>query len=136
MASSSPSSLPLLPLLPLPPLPLLLLWLCLSWLRLCLLGRCANPSSHRYVAGSKAWELGFVGLWEYLGRWIDSTDRRWSICARVKGGLRDTAKPGGFCRDQAYWAGAVQVVASYAPSRSAASHSFQPLGLSARTSHV
>ena len=60
-----------------------------------------------YVAAAKSWELGFSGLWEYLGRWIDSAERRWNICSRVKGGLRDTSKLGGFCRDQAYWAGAV-----------------------------
>ena len=60
-----------------------------------------------YVAAAKSWELGFVGLWDYLGRWVDSPARRWTICARVKGGLRDTSKVGGFCRDQAYWAGAV-----------------------------
>lgn len=60
-----------------------------------------------YVAAAKSWELGFVGLWEYLGRWVDSPEKRWTICSRVKGGLRDTSKVGGFCRDQAYWAGAV-----------------------------
>ena len=60
-----------------------------------------------YGAAAKSWELGFVGLWDYLGRWVDSPEKRWTICSRVKGGLRDTSKIGGFCRDQAYWAGAV-----------------------------
>ena len=63
-----------------------------------------------YVAAAKAWELGFVGLWEYLGRWVHSDERKWNICSRVKGGLRDTSRLGGFCRDQAYWAGAVRVL--------------------------
>jgi hypothetical protein len=55
-----------------------------------------------------------AGLWNYLARWVESPERRWNICARVKGGLRDTSKLGGFCRDQAYWAGAVRVLRSRA----------------------
>ena len=72
----------------------------------CVYRRLVRPAL-MYVAAAKSWELGFVGLWEYLGRWVDSPEKRWGICARVKGGLRDTSKMGGFCRDQAYWAGAV-----------------------------
>ena len=37
---------------------------------------------------------------------------RWAVCARVKGGLTDTSKPGAFCRDQAYWGGAVLLLAN------------------------
>lgn len=63
-----------------------------------------------YVAAAKAWETSFVELWKYLGRWVENPDKRWNICVRVKGGLRDTSKAGGFCRDQAYWAGALQLL--------------------------
>ena len=39
--------------------------------------------------------------------YVSSEEKRWGICARAKGGLTDTGRPGAFCRDQAYWMGAI-----------------------------
>eukprot|EP01051_Picozoa_sp_SAG22_P001913 SAG22_NODE_80_length_21788_cov_9.742542_2_plen_1130_part_00 len=65
-----------------------------------------------YYACARASELGFADLFQHLAKYVTDPEKRWAVCARVKGGLTDTSKPGAFCRDQAYWGGAVTLLAN------------------------
>eukprot|EP00854_Cymbomonas_tetramitiformis_P009934 gene9934-11763_t len=63
-----------------------------------------------YYAAAKGAEMSFVELFEDLGQYVADGARRWAICARVKGGITDTSQHGSFCRDQVYFAGAIEVL--------------------------
>ncbi|NUP99336.1 MAG: DUF1704 domain-containing protein [Armatimonadetes bacterium] len=68
----------------------------------------------RYAA--RAWavahrQLGFGALYERLRAWHLSADDAWTVCVRIKRGLVDTGRPGGFVKDHVYLSGYREVAA-------------------------
>lgn len=64
-----------------------------------------------YYATWRALQLSFRDLYEDLGQFLgNSLDERWDYCVRAKRGLLDTSQPGGFAKDQAYLAGAMDIL--------------------------
>ncbi|XP_065843247.1 putative tyrosine carboxypeptidase MATCAP2 [Oscarella lobularis] len=63
-----------------------------------------------YYAASKAQTTSFLHLFHNLSQYVSSPDARWNYCVRVKRGIRDTSKPGCFCKDQVYFKGALQIL--------------------------
>ena len=64
---------------------------------------------HYYAVywGSK---LTFAELFKHLAKYIDSKERRWRVCLRVKRGVKDTSVPEVFTKDQIYLKGVVKVL--------------------------
>jgi len=69
------------------------------------------PALH-YQACVLASKLPFSALWAELARLIstDDPERLWTTCLRVKRGLTDTGKPGGYYKDQSNFAGAIRIL--------------------------
>ncbi|HAV15023.1 MAG TPA: hypothetical protein DCX25_01720 [Candidatus Pacebacteria bacterium] len=63
----------------------------------------------QYYAVSRAAELSFSALFNDLKKYVESKERRWSICLRVKRGVTDTSIPGAIAKDQVYFRGAMSM---------------------------
>ena len=63
-----------------------------------------------YYAAVQATRMSFWELFLHLEQFIESPERRWGHCLRVKKGLADTSAPGAFGRDQCYFTGAVKLL--------------------------
>lgn len=63
-----------------------------------------------YYAAYLSGRLSFSQLFKELEKYVDDKERRWKICLRMKRGVKDTSLPGGFTKDQVYFAGAVRVM--------------------------
>lgn len=70
----------------------------------------AHNSALRYLGVAKAQSASFSELWHFLSTYIPNPERRWIIAVRLKKGLTDTSKPGGFTKDLVYFKGLVDVV--------------------------
>lgn len=60
-----------------------------------------------------AYHAAFMSLKELfrdLGRFVRDPYTRWDYCIRAKRGQGDTSQPGGFCKDQVYLEGALQLL--------------------------
>eukprot|EP00928_Gymnodinium_smaydae_P088415 TRINITY_DN72503_c0_g1_i1.p1 TRINITY_DN72503_c0_g1~~TRINITY_DN72503_c0_g1_i1.p1 ORF type:complete len:415 (+),score=87.98 TRINITY_DN72503_c0_g1_i1:350-1594(+) len=74
-------------------------------------GHCLWRPALLYYATWRALELSFRDLYEDLAQFLgNSTDERWDYCVRAKRGLLDTSQPGGLAKDQAYLAGAMEIL--------------------------
>lgn len=69
----------------------------------------AYTQALRYLAVGVAQQKSFTELWQYLAKYIENTERRWTICVREKRGIRDTSQPGGFTKDLVYFEGVVKM---------------------------
>lgn len=69
------------------------------------------PALH-YLACLLASRLPFSELWRELAVFLGTEDheRLWTTCLRVKRGLIDTGKPGGYYKDQSNFAGAIRLL--------------------------
>ena len=69
------------------------------------------PAIH-YLATLLASRLPFSALWRELGRYIGESDheRLWTICLRVKRGMTDTGRPGGYHKDGSNFVGALRLL--------------------------
>ena len=63
-----------------------------------------------YWACAQAKALNFSKLFKALERFLPSAEKRWRLVLRVKRGLADQGKAGGFGKDQAYFEGAVAIL--------------------------
>lgn len=63
-----------------------------------------------YYAAHLASTMSFVQLFEALKPYVDSRERRWNVCLRVKRGISDTSIPGVFPKDQVYLRGFFRVL--------------------------
>lgn len=69
----------------------------------------AHSAALRYLSVAYAQEHSFVELWNFLEKYIESPDRRWSTIVKLKRGLTDTSQPGGFSKDITYFEGMIEV---------------------------
>ncbi|NCN03901.1 MAG: DUF1704 domain-containing protein [Candidatus Pacebacteria bacterium] len=69
----------------------------------------AHSSALRYLAVAKAQEMGFVKLYQFLNKYIKDPDRCFNATLRLKRGISDTAKGGGYTKDLVYFEGLVDV---------------------------
>lgn len=69
------------------------------------------PAIH-YLATLLASRLPFSQLWTELGQYIgaDDHERLWTICLRVKRGMTDTGKQGGYYKDGSNFVGAIRLL--------------------------
>ena len=68
------------------------------------------PALH-YHAALLAAKLPFSELWAELSHFLgNDVERLWTTCLRVKRGLEDTGKPGGYYKDQSNFAGAMRLL--------------------------
>ena len=69
------------------------------------------PALH-YLACILASRLPFSQLWHELAVYIGESDheRLWTICLRVKRGMRDTGCPGGYYKDQSNFTGGLRLL--------------------------
>lgn len=58
----------------------------------------------------QASKMGFVDLFNDIGKYIDNKMSRWKFVLRVKRGLIDSSEPGGLYKDQVYLEGAVAIL--------------------------
>lgn len=65
-----------------------------------------------YYAACRANELSFCELFKEMMKYMDFEPTCFSMCYRVKRGLKDTAEPGSMARDQMYFLGAVNILKS------------------------
>ena len=63
-----------------------------------------------YLAVYLAHRLSFSQLAKELQTYVTDAERLWSICLKVKRGLKDTSMPGGFTKNQVYLAGTIEVL--------------------------
>lgn len=63
----------------------------------------------RYLAVWHAQRGSFLDVWNAIAPYVDSLERRWTICVRVKRGLTDTSQLGGFTKDLVYLAGPLMI---------------------------
>jgi hypothetical protein len=63
----------------------------------------------RYFAVWHAQRGSFLDVWRALTPFVQSLERRWIICTRVKRGLCDTSQPGGFSKDSLYLSGPIEM---------------------------
>ncbi|XP_067652132.1 putative tyrosine carboxypeptidase MATCAP2 [Haliotis asinina] len=63
-----------------------------------------------YYTAFKASEMSFKELFRDLGQFVHDPNVRWDYCIRAKRGQVDTSLPGGFCKDQVYLEGALQIL--------------------------
>lgn len=63
-----------------------------------------------YLAVYLAQRLSFAQLAKELQVYVSDSERLWSICLKVKRGLKDTSMPGGFTKNQVYLAGTIDVL--------------------------
>ena len=54
--------------------------------------------------------MSFVELFNDLEKFVDDQKRRWKFVMRVKRGLSDTSKAGGYYKDHVYLKGAVKIL--------------------------
>lgn len=69
----------------------------------------AFNSALRYITVNKAQQASFAETWEFLDKYVQDPERRWTITFRQKRGLSDTSKPGGYSKDLVYFAGLIAV---------------------------
>lgn len=62
-----------------------------------------------YFATYHAQFLSFSELAKKVRPFVDSAERRWKLCVRVKRGFTDTSIPGAYTKDQLYLSGATKV---------------------------
>ncbi|WAR12875.1 K0895-like protein [Mya arenaria] len=62
-----------------------------------------------YVAYKSAF-LSLKELFHDLGQYVSDPIARWDYCMRAKRGQTDTSQAGGFCKDQVYLEGALQIL--------------------------
>ncbi|XP_052251711.1 putative tyrosine carboxypeptidase MATCAP2 isoform X2 [Dreissena polymorpha] len=62
-----------------------------------------------YVAYKSAF-MSLKDLFHDLSQYVSDPVARWDYCLRAKRGQVDTSKPGGFCKDQVYLEGALQIL--------------------------
>lgn len=62
-----------------------------------------------YYAVIQAESMSFSELFFHLEPYVQSKERRWKICLRVKRGMKDTSVPGAFTKDQVYLKGVIRV---------------------------
>jgi hypothetical protein len=76
----------------------------------------ARPDKHlwfpalSYVAVYLAQRLSFAQVAKELQAYVSEPERLWSICLKVKRGLKDTSMPGGFTKNQVYLKGTIEVL--------------------------
>lgn len=63
-----------------------------------------------YYAAYLSSILSFADLYNTLKKYMSDEVRLWRECLRVKRGQRDTSKPAGFYKDQAYLIGAIEIL--------------------------
>lgn len=63
-----------------------------------------------YLAVYLAQRLSFAQLAKELQAYVSDPERLWSICLKVKRGLKDTSMPGGFTKNQVYLKGTIEVL--------------------------
>lgn len=63
-----------------------------------------------YYVAYKAAFLSLKDLFRDLGQFVSDPYVRWDYCIRAKRGQGDTSMPGGFCKDQVYLEGALQLL--------------------------
>ncbi len=61
------------------------------------------------LATNYASQYGFVELFAFVQQYISDVKRAFKLCARIKRGLGDTSKPGGFLKDHIYFQGELEV---------------------------
>lgn len=67
-------------------------------------------SALHYFSCCHAAKLSFVGLFNLLEKYIADPKRRFKQVLRVKRGMKDTALPGGYYKDQAYLSGGLKIL--------------------------
>lgn len=68
------------------------------------------PQALMYFAVCRGSSIGFVELFQELRSHFADPERCWTMCCRVKRGLRDTSKPGASYVGQAYFKGCVEIL--------------------------
>jgi len=63
-----------------------------------------------YYAVCQAMTCSFCDTFKSLQKYITDFDDCWIQTLRVKRGLTDTSKPGGFCKDQATFDGSMRIL--------------------------
>ncbi|XP_060553320.1 putative tyrosine carboxypeptidase MATCAP2 [Ruditapes philippinarum] len=63
-----------------------------------------------YYVSYKSAFLSLKELFKDLGQFVSDPYVRWDYCIRAKRGQGDTSTPGGFCKDQVYLEGALQIL--------------------------
>ncbi|XP_064610945.1 putative tyrosine carboxypeptidase MATCAP2 isoform X3 [Liolophura sinensis] len=71
---------------------------------------CLWRSALLYYTAYKAAYLSFKDLFRDLGKFVSDAQVRWDYCMRAKRGQGDTSVPGGFCKDQVYLDGALELL--------------------------
>ncbi len=66
-----------------------------------------------YYAVYLAEKMSFSQLFAELRKYSDDKDRRWSLCMKVKRGIKDTSIPGSFSKNQVYLRGVMVVLRWY-----------------------
>lgn len=69
----------------------------------------AFNSALRYITVNKAQNGSFAQTWDFLGKYVQDPERRWTITFRQKRGLTDTSQPGGYSKDLVYFVGLIDV---------------------------
>lgn len=67
-------------------------------------------SALNYYMAVKVSKMGFVELFNDIGKYIDDKQSRWNYVMRFKRGMIDTSEPGGLYKDQVYLEGAVAIL--------------------------
>jgi hypothetical protein len=62
-----------------------------------------------YYAVFLAQRYSFVEVFNRLKQFVENPEYRWSLCVRVKRGLKDTSQLGGYTKDMLYLQGAVKI---------------------------
>lgn len=63
-----------------------------------------------YMASKSAAGMTFVELFNDIGKYIDDDMDKFQLVTRVKRGVEDTSKPGGYYKDQVYLEGVVRIL--------------------------
>jgi len=63
-----------------------------------------------YYTAVQASRMSFTDLFRDLAQYLDDPENVWRQCVRFKRGLRDTSRPGAYCRDQCYFEGAMRLL--------------------------
>lgn len=69
----------------------------------------AHSAALRYVLVAYAQDHSFAEVFQFLGNYVQDQNRRWGTAVRLKRGIEDTSKPGGYTKDLTYFEGMSEV---------------------------
>ena len=68
-------------------------------------------ASINYIAAWFSFRMSFAELYVFLAKYIDTRERIWKVCMRVKRGVGNTSLAIGFAKDQCSLDGALRILA-------------------------